>query len=467
MPSELSTTRRNLTADAARDIAHVVHPYTNLAEHRQVGPLIIERGEGVFVQDEHGRRYLEGMAGLWSVSLGYSEKRLAEAAARQFERLPYAPIFNNRSHQPGIDLAEALVKIAPAGLNHVLFANSGSEANDQAGKIVWYHNNQIGRPAKKKLIARYHGYHGVTVLSGSLTGLTPVHADFDLPLPGVLHTDAPSRYHYGHDGETEDEFLDRIAGNLEALIQREGPETIAAFFAEPVNGGGGVIVPPPGYFARIQALLRKYDILFVVDEVITGFGRTGEIFGSFTYDLKPDILTAAKALSSSYLPISAVLLTDAIYESLVAGSARNGAFAHGVTYAAHPVAAAVALETLKIYEERDIVGHVRQVSRRFQERLRGFSGHPIVGEARGVGLLGAVELSREAGRRQPFEAKSGLGRFVADRALEHGIILRNLGDAIAFCPPLIITEDEIDLLFDGFARALDEGLDHARRGGWS
>jgi 4-aminobutyrate--pyruvate transaminase len=456
----------NLTADAARDIAHLIHPYTNLQTHRSKGPLIIDRGEGVYVYDEHGQRYLEGMAGLWSTSLGFSEPRLGEAAARQFAKLPYSQIFNHRSHKPGIDLAEALVKLAPAGLNHVLFANSGSEANDQAGKLVWYYNNQIGRPAKKKLIGRYHGYHGVTVLAASLTGLSPVHADFDLPIAGVLHTDAPSYYHYGRDDETVDAFIDRIIGNLETLIQREGPETIGAFFAEPVNGAGGVIVPPPGYFKKLQALLRKYDLLFVVDEVITGFGRTGDILGSFTFALQPDILTLAKALSSSYLPISAVLLSDKINEALVIGSAKNGALAHGVTYAAHPVCAAVALETLKIYEERDIVGHVRRVGEHFRARLDALADHPLVGDTRGVGLLGGVELARDRQRRQPFDPKLGLGSFVQDRALSHGVIVRGIRDTIAICPPLIISAEEIDILFDGIARSLDDALQHARQQGW-
>ncbi|HVJ41194.1 MAG TPA: aminotransferase [Dongiaceae bacterium] len=459
-------TLTNLTADAARDIAHIVHPYTNLDAHRSKGPLIIDRGEGVYVYDEHGQRYLEGMAGLWSTSLGFSEPRLAEAASRQFARLPYSQIFNHRSHKPAIELAETLVKLAPAGLNHVLFANSGSEANDQAAKLVWYYNNQRGRPAKKKLIGRYHGYHGVTVMAASLTGLSPVHADFDLPIAGVLHTDAPSYYHYGLDGETPESFVNRIINNLETLIQREGPETIGAFFAEPVNGAGGVIVPPAGYFARLQALLRKYDILFVVDEVITGFGRTGDILGSFTFALRPDILTVAKALSSSYLPISAVLLTDEINDALVAGSAKNGAFAHGVTYAAHPVCAAVALETLKIYEERDIVGHVRKVARQFDKRLKQFADHPLVGNVRGVGLLGGIELARDPAKRQAFDAKFGLGAYVQEQALKHGVIVRGIRDTIAICPPLIINEDEIDQLFDGISKALDETLLHARSQGW-
>lgn len=451
---------------AQRDLAYIVHPYTNFKTNEANGPFIIDRGEGIYVYDADGRRYIEGMAGLWSTSLGFSEPRLAEAAAKQFARLPYSQIFGGRSHEPGILLAEELVKITPDGLNHVLFANSGSEANDAACKIVWYYNNQIGRKAKKKLVGRYFGYHGITVASGSLTGLAPVHADFDLPLDRMVHTDAPSYYHFAKGDETVEQFVDRLAGNLEALIQKEGAENIGAFIAEPVMGAGGVIVPPPGYFQRIQEILRKHDILFIVDEVITGFARTGELFACQTYDLKPDMMTMAKALSSSYLPISALMMTDKIYQAVSDGSAKNGAFAHGVTYAAHPVCAAVALETLAIYKERNIVSHVKKVAPRLQNGLSALQNHPLVGESRGVGLIGAVELTRSKKDKTPFDSKLGLGAYVQSRAAQHGVILRNVRDAIAVCPPLIITEDEIEELLQGLHRALDDGLDHARKNGW-
>ena len=451
---------------AQRDLAYIVHPYTNFKTNEASGPFIIDRGEGVYVYDADGRRYLEGMAGLWSTSLGFSEPRLVEAATRQLKRLPYSQIFSGRSHEPGILLAEELVKITPDGLNHVLFANSGSEANDAAVKVVWYYNNQIGRKAKKKLVGRYFGYHGITVASGSLTGLAPVHADFDLPLDRMVHTDAPSYYHFGKADETQEQFVERLGKNLEELIQREGPENIGAFIAEPVMGAGGVIVPPPGYFQAIQPILKKHDILFIVDEVITGFARTGEMFGSTTYDLKPDMMTLAKALSSSYLPISALMMTDKIYQAISDGSAKNGAFAHGVTYAAHPVCAAVALETLAIYKERNIVDHVKKVSPRLQSGLGALQNHPLVGETRGVGLIGAVELTRSKTDKTAFDAKLGLGAYVQSRAAHHGVILRNVRDAIAVCPPLIITEDEIEELLQGLHRALDDGLDHARKQGW-
>jgi 4-aminobutyrate---pyruvate transaminase len=451
---------------AQRDLAYVVHPYTNFKTNEATGPFIIDRGEGVYVYDNDGRRYLEGMAGLWSTALGFSEPRLIEAATRQLKRLPYSQIFGGRSHEPGIQLAEELVRITPEGLNHVLFANSGSEANDAAVKIVWYYNNQVGRKAKKKLVGRYFGYHGVTVASGSLTGLAPVHADFDLPLDRMVHTDAPSYYHFGKDDESIEEFVARLARNFEDLILREGPENIAAFIAEPVMGAGGVIVPPPGYFQAIQPILKKYDILFIVDEVITGFARTGEMFASTTYDLQPDMMTLAKALSSSYLPISALMMTDKIYQAISDGSARNGAFAHGVTYAAHPVCAAVALETLAIYKERNITEHVKKVAPRLQNGLGALQNHPLVGEARGIGLVGAVELTRSKKDKTGFDPKAGMGAYVQTRAAHHGLIVRNMRDAIAVCPPLIINEEEIEELLQGLQRALDDGLDHARKQGW-
>jgi 4-aminobutyrate---pyruvate transaminase len=441
---------------AARDIATLVHPYTNLERHAEVGPFVITRGDGCYVEDDSGRRYLEGMSGLWSASLGFSEPRLVAAATRQLERLPYSHLFGGRSVDPAIDLAEALLAIAPGGLSKVLFANSGSEANDAAVKLAWYYSNAIGKPEKKKIIGRQRGYHGVTVATASLTGLPTNHADFDLPIARFLHTDCPSRYLYGEPGETDAAFLDRVIGSLEALIEREGADTIAAFFAEPVMGAGGVIPPPEGYFERVQAVLRRHEILFVVDEVITAFGRTGNLFGCETYGLKPDMMTVAKALSASYLPISATLISAPIHEAMLAESRKLGSFAHGHTYSGHPVAAAVALETLKIYDERDIVGHVRRIAPHFQARLRALADHPLVGEARGVGLVGALDLSPNKARHEPFDAALAVGAAVQGATREEGVIVRAIRDAIAVCPPLIITEPEIDILFDALARGLDK-----------
>jgi 4-aminobutyrate---pyruvate transaminase len=441
---------------AARDIATLIHPYTNLDRHREMGPFVIASGDGCYVYDEGGRRYLDGLAGLWSASLGFSEPRLVAAATRQMQRLPYSQIFGGRSHEPAIDLAEKLLAIAPKGLSKVLFANSGSEANDQAIKLVWYYHNAIGKPDKKKIISRIRAYHGVTVATASLTGLAPNHVDFDLPIARILHTDCPSHYHHAEPGESEAAFVKRIVGNLEALIEREGPDTVAAFFAEPVMGAGGVIVPPKGYFEAVQPLLKKHDILFVADEVITGFGRTGNMFGCETYGITPDILTCAKALSASFLPISATLVTDRIHEAMLAESRKLGTFGHGFTYAGHPVAAAVALETLRIYEERDIVGHVRRIAPHFQARLRALSDHPLVGEARGVGLVGAIELVRDKATKTPFDAAQAVGPAVQAAVLEEGVILRAIAGGVAVCPPLIITDVQIEEVFDALTNGLDK-----------
>jgi len=441
---------------ASRDIAYSIHPYTNLKAHQTEGPLVITRGEGVFVYDDSGKQYLEGLAGLWCASLGFSEPRLAEAAYAQLKKLPYYHVFASKAHDVGIDLAERLVKLAPVPMSKVFFANSGSEANDTVVKLVWYYNNALDRPAKKKIIARTKGYHGVTVASASLTGLPNNHRDFDLPIANILHTDCPHYYRFQEPGETEEQFASRLADSLEKLILAEGPDTVAAMIAEPVMGAGGVLVPPKTYFDKIQAVLRKYDVLFIADEVICGFGRTGNMFGTETFGLKPDMMVVAKALSSAYLPISGVMMTDKIYQALVAESEKIGTFGHGYTYSAHPVPAAVALETLKIYEERDIVGHVRQVMGRMQDGLKRFADHPLVGEVRGVGLIGAIELVADKKTRKPFDPKLGVGAYCAKRCQEHGLIVRALVDSIGFCPPLIIGEAEIDLMLSRFQRALEE-----------
>jgi 4-aminobutyrate---pyruvate transaminase len=441
---------------ASRDIAYAIHPYTNLKTHQTEGPLVITRGEGVFVYDDSGKQYLEGLAGLWCASLGFSEPRLAEAAYAQMKKLPYYHIFASKAHDVGIDLAEKLVKLAPVPMSKVFFANSGSEANDSVVKLVWYYSNALGRPNKKKIISRLKGYHGVTVASASLTGLPNNHRDFDLPIANILHADCPHHYRFQEAGETEEQFASRLADNLEKLILTEGPDTIAAMIAEPVMGAGGVLVPPKTYFDKIQTVLKKYDILLIADEVICGFGRTGNMFGTETFGLKPDMMVVAKALSSAYLPISGVMINDKIYKALVTESEKIGTFGHGFTYSGHPVPSAVALETLKIYEERDIVGHVRRVMGRMQDGLRRFADHPLVGEVRGVGLIGAIELVADKKTRAPFDPKLGIGPYCAKRAQDHGVILRALVDAVAFCPPLIISENEIDEMLSRFGRALDD-----------
>jgi 4-aminobutyrate--pyruvate transaminase len=448
----------SLTSPAARrDQSFHLHPATNLRTLQKEGPLVITRGEGVYVYDDEGRRYLEGMSGLWCASLGFSERRLAEAAYRQMCELPFYHSFAGKVPAIATELAERLIRMAPAGMGKVLFANSGSEANDTAIKLVWYVNNALGRPQKKKIISRQRAYHGVTVATASLTGLAFAQEDFDLPIARILHTDCPHYYRGAKAGETEEAFATRLADSLERLILREGPDTVAAFFAEPVMGAGGVIVPPATYFDRVQLLLKKYEILFVVDEVISGFGRTGNMFGAQTFNLKADIMTLAKALSAGYQPISASLMTNALYEILLAQSDKLGIFGHGYTYSGHPVPAAVALETLKIYDECDIVAQVRRVGPRMQAGIRSYAEHPLIGEARGIGLIGAVELVRDKATKQSFDPKAGIAAHLVRRTQHHGAILRNMpGDVVAFSPPLIISEAEIDEMMACFGRALDD-----------
>jgi 4-aminobutyrate--pyruvate transaminase len=450
---------------ASRDIAYHLHPYTHLKKHESEGPLVITEGKGIYVYDDAGKEYNEGLAGLWCTSLGFSENRLVEAATRQLKQLPYYHIFNHKAHEGAGELAERIIRLMPVPMSKVFFNNSGSEANDSAVKMVWYFNNARGRHRKKKIIARMKGYHGVTVASASLTGLPNNHRDFDLPIAQIRHADCPHHYRFARPGESEEEFATRLADSLEAQILREDPETVAAFIAEPVMGAGGVIVPPRTYFEKIQKVLKKYEVLLIADEVICGFGRTGNMFGSESYGLKPDIMTVAKALSSAYLPISATIINDELYQAFVAQSEKIGVFAHGFTYSAHPVACAVALETLKIYEERDILGHVRKVGPQLQEGLRRFASHPLVGEIRGVGLLAGVELVKDQASKAPFDPKQGVGAIFAARAQEHGLIVRAMVDSVALCPPLIITGDEVEEMLRRFGRALEDTAAAVARAG--
>lgn len=439
---------------AANDIAAHLHPFTNLAAHPQVDPLVIERGDGIYVEDDQGRRYLEAMSGLWCVSLGFSNARLAKAGSDALHTLPCYHTFNHRSNAAAIALAEKLIAMAPVPMSKVFFANSGSEANDTAVKLVWYYHNAIGKPAKKKIIARRNAYHGVTVAAASLSGLVPNHRDFDLPIDRILHVDCPHHYRYAEPGETEEAFATRLAEALERRILAEGPDTVGAFIAEPVMGAGGVLVPPATYFEKVQAVLRKYEVLLIADEVICGFCRTGEMFGSTTFGLRPDILTAAKALSSGYVPISAVMVSEQVHAAVAANSGKIGTFGHGFTYSGHPVTAAVALETLRIYEDEEVLAHVKLLAPKFQAGLRRYAGHPHVGEVRGVGLIGALELAADPVKRTLFDPAMKAGARLAEFALAEGLIVRAMGDAVAFCPPLIITAAEVDEMFERFDRAM-------------
>ena len=447
----------------ALDLERVLHPNTNLKALHGSGPLVLVRGRGVRVYDNRGKEYLEAMAGLWCTTLGYGDDELARTAYEQIKKLSFGHLFTGKSHEPGILLADKLVRMAPFKASRVFFGNSGSDANDTQIKLVWYYNNATGRPKKKKIIARTKGYHGTTLGSAGLTGLPSFHKLFDVPLPPFLHTEAPYYYRGARPGESEDDYSTRLAASLEHLIEREDPATVAAFIAEPLMGVGGVLLPPRGYFPKIQAVLEKYDVLCIDDEVITGFGRTGELWGAQAFDMRPHTLTAAKALSSAYLPISAVVVPEFLYAPMVEASGEVGLFGHGFTYSGHPVAAAVALRTLEIYEERKLYEHVRNLAPQFQAALASLAGHPLVGDVRGIGLLGGCELVQNKATKAAFDAKRAVGARAMLFCQERGLIVRAIGDVIALCPPYIVTPNELDEIFAKLRLGLDDTLAWARR----
>lgn len=444
---------------AARDIASLVHMQTHLHKHQEEGPTIITRGSGCRVFDDSGRDYIEAVAGLWCASLGFGSERLAKVAYAQMRDLGYYHLYRHRSNEPAIELAEKLLQIAPVPMSRVVFQCSGSEANESAIKLAWYYWDAVGKPQRTKIIGRHMAYHGNTCAAVSLSGKPDMHMGFGLPLSPFRHTEFPHYYRRHEQGETEEQFSERMAASLDALIQAEGPETIAAFFAEPVMGAGGAITPPRGYFDKIQAVLRKYDILFVADEVICGFARTGEMWGSQTYGIRPDMITSAKALSAAMQPISAVLINDRIHQAMLAQSDRYGNFAHGFTYAGHPVAAAVALEVQKIYEEMDIVGRAKRLGPLLQSRIGALASHRLVGDVRGTGLILGMELMRDGKERVPFDSAANVGGRVAAAAHKHGLVVRIVGDRVVFAPPLVIEEDDIEEIGSRLGRALDEVAD--------
>ncbi len=449
---------------AARDVETLVHPYINLARFRETGPLVIERGQGVYVYDTEGKPYLEGMAGLWCTALGYGNEELVEAAATQMRKLSFAHLFTGKSHDPAIELGEKLKEIAPVPISKVFFCNSGSEANDSQVKLVWYLNNALGRPRKKKIVSRMKAYHGVTVAAASLTGLPGNHRDFDVPLPGFLHAGCPHHYRFAQDGESEEEFATRLAAELDALIVQEGPDTVAGFIGEPVMGAGGVIVPPRTYFEKIMAVCARHDVFTISDEVICGFGRLGTTFGCEKLGFAPQSISIAKALSSAYLPIAGVMIPEDMYQALLSESRKIGVFGHGFTYGGHPVSAAVALKAIEIYQRDRIFAKAAERAPQFQARLAALGGHPLVGEARGLGLIGGVELVADRTNKRSFDPQHGVGARAVQFAEAEGLIVRSvLGDVLTLCPPLVISEEEIGELFDRLGRALDKTLDWVTR----
>lgn len=437
------------------DTQHVIHPYTDARAHEKRGPLIMTEGDGIHVYDNAGKSYIEGLAGLWSVAVGFGEQRLVDAATRQMQALPYYHSFTHKSHEPGILLAEKLASMTPGDLNRAFFTNSGSEANDTMVKMLWFINNALGRPEKKKFIARHKGYHGITVASGSLTGLPANHIDFDLPAIPVRHVTCPHFYRFGAEGETEEQFTARLLAEIEEVILEEGADTIAGFIGEPLMAAGGVMPPPAGYWQGVEALCRKYDIVLIADEVINGFGRLGSSFGCVHYGFQPDIIVCSKQLTSSYQPLAAVMMSDKLYQVLADNSAKLGTFGHGFTGSAHPVATAVGLENLKIIEERGLMENAAKVGAVFQQHLAGLKDHPLVGEVRGEGLIAGIELVADKANKTPFDPSLKMGFRVFEAAQENGLIVRAIGDTVALCPPLIVTEADVVEIVDRLARALD------------
>jgi 4-aminobutyrate--pyruvate transaminase len=432
-----------------------MHVHSDLKALEETGPFVIERGEGVYVFDERGNRYLDGISGMWCTSLGYSQPRLVEAARRQMSALPYCAVFGSKTSDAAERLAEELVALAPPHLEKVFFMNSGSEANDAALKIARYYHFARGKPRKLRIITHERAYHGSTAATAAATALPHMHHGFGLDLAAIIRVPAPDAFAEAHPGEDEATFAQRLLRQLEERLAREDPDTIAAMIVEPVMGAGGVVVPPAGYLRQLAALLKRYDILLIADEVITGFLRTGKMFGSETFGMTPDLMTLAKGLSSAYLPISAVLLSRPVYDVIAEESHRLGTFGHGVTYSAHPVAAAVALETLKIYQEPEMRAHLERVSRYLQDGLSRLRGETIVGEVRAIGLLGGVELVEDRGLRKKFDPRVGAAAGLVRRAQERGVLLRALTrDVVVFCPPFVSSEKEIARILDVFTEAM-------------
>jgi len=428
-----------LTNTQMRDVEALLHPYANANALRQTGAQMISSGAGIYVHDENGKPYIEAMAGLWCAGLGFGNEELIAAATEQFHKLPYYHLFKD---------------LAPGNMARVFYQSSGSEANDSQVKLAWYYNNALGRPEKKKIISRVKGYHGVTIVAASLTGLPYNHKSWDLPIDRVRHAGTPHYWREGRDGESEAEFSARLAAELEALIIEEGPDTIAAFIAEPVMGAGGVIVPPDEYFPAIMPVLQRHDILCISDEVICGFGRTGEWFGAQTMGMEPTSVSVAKQLTGGFMPLSATLINRDMAEAIEAHSSEIGVLGHGFTYGGHPVGCAVGVKALEIYERMNICGHIKGLAPVFAAHLDRLSAHPLVGEARYKGLMGALELSPD-GSPKAFATPGKVGAKMAAELVDRGVIARAIGDSLAFCPPMIITPEELDALFAPVSDALD------------
>jgi L-2,4-diaminobutyrate transaminase len=455
---------RNISLEEM-DRQTVLHPFTPLGPyaHGEMGdPTIVETGKGVMIRDRKGRELLDGFAGLYCVNIGYGRMEVAEAIYAQAKRLAYYHSYAAHSTEALIRLSDRLVRMAPGRMSKVFYGLSGSDANETQAKLVWYYHNLQGKPAKKKIVSRERGYHGCTVIAGGLTGMSFYHHAFDLPLGPILHTGVPHHYWGAEPGESEEAFSRRRAQELDELIQREGPDTVGAFIAEPVLGTGGIIPPPAGYWAAIQEVLRRHEVLLIADEVVTGFGRTGRMFGCETYGIEPDLVTVAKGLTSAYVPMSAAIVSERVYEVMERGSATLGAFSHGYTYSGHPLGAAAANAALDIVEAEDLPGNAARTGAHLQARMHErFAGHPLVGEVRGIGLLAALEFVADKSGKTRFDPTLKVGPKVSAACLAEGLIARAMphGDILGFAPPLVITPGEVDEMVERTARALDKVTD--------
>ncbi|WPP00146.1 aspartate aminotransferase family protein [Pseudomonas sp. HR96] len=433
---------------------HHLAPFSDYKQLKEKGPRIITKAQGVHLWDSEGNKILDGMAGLWCVAIGYGREELADAASKQMRELPYYNLFFQTAHPPALELAKAVADVAPAGMNHVFFTGSGSEGNDTVLRLVRHYWALKGQPQKKVIISRINGYHGSTVAGASLGGMSGMHEQGDLPIPGIVHIAQP--YWFGEGGEMSAEaFGIWAADELEKKILEVGEDNVAAFIAEPIQGAGGVIIPPDSYWPRIKEILARYDILFVADEVICGFGRTGEWFGSDYYDLKPDLMTIAKGLTSGYIPMGGVIVRDEVVKVINEG----GDFNHGFTYSGHPVAAAVGLENIRILRDEKIIERVKSETAPYlQKRLRELADHPLVGEVRGLGMLGAIELVADKATRQRHEGR-GAGMICRQFCFDNGLIMRAVGDTMIIAPPLVISFAEIDELLTKARLCLDLTLE--------
>lgn len=435
------------------------HPFTSIADLMAEGPTVMESGSGIRVRDVDGNEYIDGMAGLWCVNLGYGRKEITDAIARQSERLAFFHTFNGMSSDVVAQCAEALLERAPVPMSRVFFGASGSDANETQLKLVWYYNNLRGKPEKKKIIARWNAYHGSGVATASLTGLPGMHTLFDLPKGPIIHVSAPYYYRNAPEGMSERDYSRQLAAELEDVIAREGADTIAAFFAEAVMGAGGLIPPPEGYFEEIMPILKKHDILLVADEVVSGFGRLGTYWGSQTYGYEPDLITSAKGVTSGYFPMSVCYISPKVWNVIEGEAAKTGVFGHGYTYSAHPVGAAAALAALKLIDDLKVVENVADVGPYMLQALRDrLSQHQHVGDIRGKGLMLGIELMKDRGTKEMFPATARTGRKILQASAKRGLITRALGDTLVFAPPLVITRGDADEIVDRFALAVEDVL---------